>query len=68
MRYRHEVVRFLREQRGLRIDALAMKARISVRQLRYLEHGAIPRADTLGKLAHALGVSVQEFFRNGRVA
>ena len=65
MRYRHEAVRFLREQRGLRIDALAVKARISVRQLRYLEHGSIPKADTLGRLARALGVGVEAFFQNG---
>ena len=63
MKYRQEALRFFREQRGFNIDQLSAKARVSVRQLRYLESGSIPKADTLGRLAHALGVSVEDFFR-----
>ena len=58
----------MRGQRGLRVEDLAEKARLSARQLRALEQGAIPRADTLAKLATALGVTVQAFYSERRRA
>lgn len=63
MRYRSEALKFFREQRGLRVEDLAVRARVSSRQIRYIENGSVPRADTLGLLANALGLSVESFYR-----
>jgi transcriptional regulator with XRE-family HTH domain len=60
--YLPTAVKTLRERRDLRIEDLAVRAHVSPRQLRYIEQGAIPRADTLARLATALRVSIQAFF------
>ena len=66
--YEPRAVKVLRTRKGFRIDELAHRARVSQRQIRYLERGAIPKADTLAKLASALGVSVRAFYSETRRA
>ena len=44
------------------IEEVARRARLSVRGVRGIEAGAEPKADTLGRLAAALGVKVDAFF------
>jgi transcriptional regulator with XRE-family HTH domain len=64
--YEPGTLKALRRQRRLRVEDLAAKARVSPRQVHYIEHGSIPKADTLAKLATALGVPVQAFFSGRR--
>jgi len=54
-------IRQLREKRGLSLRGLAEKAEVDFTTLNRIELGkAIPRFDTLEKLAKALGVSVRD--------
>lgn len=66
--YEPRTLKVLRGRQQLRVEDLATRARLSARQLRSLEQGAIPRADTLAKLASALGVPVESFFVERRRA
>jgi transcriptional regulator with XRE-family HTH domain len=59
----------LRQAAGVSQPALARAAGIPVGTLRNLEQGRrIPRLDTAGKLARALGVSVDALLGNGDAA
>jgi transcriptional regulator with XRE-family HTH domain len=60
--YLPNALKTLRTRRRLRVDELAQRARLSERAIRNLEDGAIPKADTLAKLAAALRVDVRAFF------
>ena len=63
LRYRRTAIKELREEEGLPLDDLARRAKLTTRNLRYLERGPqIPRADTLARLAQALGVGIGMFF------
>lgn len=68
LRYNPKALRSLRVSRQLTTDGLERLARVSARAIRAAEAGAIPKADTLGRLAAALGVGVEAFYQNGRRA
>jgi transcriptional regulator with XRE-family HTH domain len=58
-----ESFRRLRADRGLSVRALARAAGVSTETVYSVEHGKRqPSVRTLGKLAAALGVSIQELF------
>jgi transcriptional regulator with XRE-family HTH domain len=65
MKYRTEALRLFRKQARLTVEVLAERAHLTGRQVRNLEGGSIPKADTLGRLADALDVSIEGFFRKG---
>lgn len=63
MRYDRRALKRLREERGLELVDLAKRCGLGLRTLYYLDRGiTVPRADTLGRLAHGLRVGVEEFF------
>jgi transcriptional regulator with XRE-family HTH domain len=58
-----ELVRRLREQRGLTLRALAAATEFSPSFISQLENGQVsPSIDSMGRIAGALGVSLGEFF------
>lgn len=60
--YQPDVLKARREELGLRLEQVAATAKISLRQLCYLERGSCPRADTLGRLATALRTRPDAFY------
>jgi transcriptional regulator with XRE-family HTH domain len=73
LRYNPRAIRTLRLEQGIDTDALGRRARVTGRAVRLIEAGSTPRADTLGKLASALGVQVGAFYvervkKNGAAA
>jgi transcriptional regulator with XRE-family HTH domain len=64
MIYDKDALRRLMVARGFDIPALARAAGVMPRTVNYIVRGmTMPRADTLGKLAHALHVSVARFYQ-----
>ena len=67
VRYDPKALRRCRRKQAIGQGELAHRARLSLRGLGYLEHGLHePRAGTLARLASALGVSIDAFFRQGK--
>lgn len=63
IKYDRRAPKRLREERGVSIGDLARASRLTERTIAYIEKGySDPKATTLAKLAHALGVSVEAFF------
>jgi transcriptional regulator with XRE-family HTH domain len=61
--YDRKALRRFRIRRRLTVVQVARLARRSIRGIRAIESGAIPRADTLWLLARALRVPLVAFFR-----
>lgn len=62
-RYDRRAFKRLRAERGLTLGEIARVSRLTERTVAYIEKGySDPRASTLAKLAHALGVSIEAFF------
>lgn len=69
MKYDRRAAKRLRLRRGVKVDALARRARVTPNALRLIERGVSqPRADTLAKLAGALEVGVEAFFDGGKLS
>lgn len=69
VRYNRRALKRLLGERGLRPDAVARQARLSRQTVYYIVLGAtVPKADTLAKIATALGVGVDSFFQTTRDA
>lgn len=62
IRYDSRLVRQHRKNLGMTVEAVAKKARLSVRGIRGIEAGAAPNVRTLARLAHALRLGVDAFF------
>lgn len=63
IRYDKRALQRMRAERGWTLDELARASRLTDRALLNIERGyADPKATTLAKLAHALGVSVEAFY------
>lgn len=62
LHYESGLARQYRRNLRLTADEIAKRAEISVRGLRAIEAGAIPKADTLARIASALGLKVGAFF------
>ena len=57
-----ERVRHWRLLRGLSYRALASKAELHTSTLHRIEHGQVPRADEIERIAAALDLSMPEFY------
>jgi transcriptional regulator with XRE-family HTH domain len=53
-------LRWLREERGLSVEELAEKSKISATTIRAVEGGREARGETIAKLAKPLGLSFDE--------
>lgn len=62
MRYNKRFLRRVMTERDLTGDALARKSGITRQTIHAIARGAEPKASTLGKLAAALSVDVDDFF------
>ena len=51
-----------RRRSGLSIAEVAKRAHLTPRGVRWIDDGAVPRADTLGRLASVFKVAVGAFF------
>lgn len=68
MPYDKDALKRLMEERGFSVEGLANRAGLTRQAIYLLIRGVQePKAGTLGKLAHALGVSVDAFYHK-RVA
>jgi transcriptional regulator with XRE-family HTH domain len=64
--YLPSALRFIREEAGISLADLAIKAQISPRALYYIERQGIdPRISTLCRIATALNVSLEAFVIEG---
>ena len=64
MRYNQWALKGLMAERGLDATKVAALTGLARPTISYIARGVtIPKADTLGKLARALGVSVVDFYK-----
>lgn len=54
----------VRERKGLTLREIAEKSGVSIQMIHKIEHGYKPKRVTLGKLAQALEVEIEEIERN----
>jgi transcriptional regulator with XRE-family HTH domain len=62
LHYDPQAVKRIRKARGLDVETLAKRARLSPNSIYLYERGTEPKAGTLARLAVALGEPVSSFF------